>query len=117
MNEWVYEREGLSIKVSSKASVGRIQWLGSSDSRHPAAFLNPLCEELSVRLQNSDVTIDLTGLDYMNSATVKPLLDMVKLLDTKCRRVIIVFRSSDWQRTHRNCMLALARTLKNTHVE
>ena len=98
-------------------SVSRIEWKGVSDSRNPAEFLNPLMMAWSGKLKNVDVTVDLSGLEYMNSATVKPLINLVKLLDGNGQKVLVVFRAVDWQRTHRNCMSVLARTLRNTCVQ
>ncbi|WP_437819720.1 hypothetical protein [Sorangium sp. So ce1078] len=117
MAEWTFEHDGLVVRISREADRARIAWSGVSDIRSPAAFLNPHLGDWSAKLKDTDVTVDLTGLEYMNSATVKPLLDLVKMLDQTSRFVLVIFRDNDWQRAHRNCMAVLARALKNTRVQ
>ncbi|WP_437535205.1 hypothetical protein WME79_13255 [Sorangium sp. So ce726] len=117
MAEWTFEQDGLTVRITRDADRSRIAWSGVSDMRSPASFLNPFLDDWSAKLKDTDVTVDLTGLEYMNSATVKPLLDLVKLLDQTSRFVLVVFRENDWQRTHRNCMAVLSRTLKKTKVQ
>jgi len=117
MTEWMYEHEGLHVRVSTTSGGARIEWKGVSDSCNPGEFLNPLITDWSGKLKNLEVTVDLSELDYMNSATIKPLINLVKLLDGNGQRVLIRFRDVDWQRTHRNCMSVLARTLRNTQVQ
>jgi hypothetical protein len=117
MADWTFEHDGLTVRISKDAGCSRIEWSGISDLRSPASFLGPLLEDWSTKLKDTDVTIDLTGLEYMNSATVKPLIDLIRLLDHTSRAVSVVFRDNDWQRVHRNCMAALARTMKRTKVQ
>ena len=117
MMEWVHEQDGLTIVVTKSGSSARVAWKGVSDARNPGAFLNPLLQSWTEKLKHSEVTVDLTGLDYMNSATVMPLITFIKHLDANGKPISLVFREIDWQRTHRNCMAALARTLTNVRVE
>lgn len=117
MNERTYQHEGLTLVVRRLGSKATVLWQGVSDSRHPAQFLNPVIEELGDSLQNTDVTIDLRHLQYMNSSTVQPLIVMIRRLDANGRPVRVVFLDVDWQRTHRNCMSAMARTFKNVQIE
>ncbi|WP_437785532.1 hypothetical protein [Sorangium sp. So ce1097] len=117
MAEWTFEHDGLTVRITRDADRSRIEWSGVSDIRSPASYLSPFLDDWSSKLRGTEVTVDLTGLEYMNSATVKPLLDLVKLLDQTSRFVLVVFRDNDWQRAHRNCMAVLARTLKKTKVQ
>ncbi|AUX25030.1 uncharacterized protein SOCEGT47_055720 [Sorangium cellulosum] len=48
---------------------------------------------------------------------MKPLIELIRQLDQTSRGVFVVFRENDWQRAHRNCMVALARTMKRTKVQ
>jgi anti-anti-sigma regulatory factor len=117
MNEQTYQHEGLTLVVRRLGTKATVLWQGVSDSRHPAQFLNPVIDELGDSLQNTDVTIDLRHLQYMNSSTVQPLIAMIRRLDANGRPVRVVFLDVDWQRTHRNCMSAMARTFKNVQIE
>lgn len=117
MTEWVHEHDGLTIAVSVKGTKAKVEWRGISDARSPAVFLNPLLQDLSTKLKSCDVTVDFTGLEYMNSATVMPLIGFIKRLDRNGQPIVVMFRDVDWQRTQRNCMSALSCTLTNVRVQ
>ena len=117
MSECVYRQDGLSLTLEQSAGTATITWKGVSDGRFPGRSLNPLFREWVEKLQGSKVVVDLTRLEYMNSATVMPLIQMVRQLDASAKQVRVLFLDVDWQRTHGNCMKAVARTLKNVQVE
>jgi len=114
--KWQFEQDGLVIEASCLNGKGKVTWCGVSDSRTPAIFLRPILRELSERMKGVEVTVDFSKLEYMNSATVSPLINFVKTLDVSCKRTIVLFSASDWQRTHLQCMRAIATTLRNTQV-
>jgi hypothetical protein len=43
---------------------------------------------------------DFAGLEYMNSATVVPVIASVKKLDAVASSLSVVFSDAGWQRTH-----------------
>jgi hypothetical protein len=112
-----FERDGLCIQMERAAGQVTVSWLGVSDSRSPAAFLNPIIEEITRSVAGSQVTVDFTRLEYMNSATVTPLISLVKSLDQAKAQVLLLFAEVDWQRTHLQCLKAIARTMSNVRVE
>jgi hypothetical protein len=115
--KWQFEQDGLIINASrSTNGKGTVTWCGVSDSRTPGVFLRPVLRELSEKLKGAEVTVDFSKLEYMNSATVSPLINFVKALDGTCSRTLVLFSETDWQRTHLQCMRAIAITLKNTQV-
>ena len=107
----------LTISVVRIATGATIMWKGTSDSRSPGATLNPALERLVQSVENFDVTVDFTELEYMNSATVAPMMELIRKLDTSCKSVRVVFLDAGWQCTHSRCMSAIARTLKHFNVE
>ena len=112
-----YERDGLTIRVRHSFQGAIVEWKGVSDSRDPAAFLTPYLARLLPRLPNASVVIDFTGLEYMNSATVSPIIRFIRDLDNAAEDVLVQFSDVDWQLTHLRCMKAIARTLKRVRVE
>jgi len=112
-----FEQDGLRIEMSRASENVTVSWLGVSDSRSPAAFLNPVIERITRSAAGSSVTVDLTRLEYMNSATVTPLIQLVRSLDQAKSRVLLLFAEVDWQRTHLQCMKAISRTMTNVRVE
>jgi len=114
--KWQFEQDGLVINASRANGKGSVTWRGISDSRTPALFLRPVLRELSEQLKGAEVTVDFSKLEYMNSATVSPLINFVKTLDGSCTSTMVLFSETDWQRTHLQCMRAIATTLRNTQV-
>ena len=79
--KWQFEQDGLIINASRTNGRGTVAWRGVSDSRTPALFLRPVLRDLSEKMKGAEVTVDFTKLEYMNSATVSPLINFVKTLD------------------------------------
>jgi hypothetical protein len=117
MNTSTFTRDGLSIIVGEQASTTTVRWLGVSDSRDPAVHLLPYLTSLLDLLSGKDVLVDLRDLEYMNSATVSPLINFVKNLDAKGARTTLTFDATvPWQKVNAQCMRAIARTLSNVKV-
>jgi hypothetical protein len=115
--KWQFEQDGLLISASRANGKGTVAWCGVSDSRTPGIFLRPVLREVSEKMKGAEVTVDFTKLEYMNSATVSPLINFVKTLDGICTRILVLFAETDWQRTHLQCMRAIATTLRHVAVE
>ena len=115
--KWQFEQDGLVISASRANGKGTIAWCGVSDSRTPGIFLRPVLREVSEKMKGAEVTVDFTKLEYMNSATVSPLINFVKTLDGIFTRILVLFAETDWQRTHLQCMRAIATTLRHVAVE
>jgi hypothetical protein len=115
--KWQFEQDGLVINASRANGKGTVAWGGVSDSRTPGIFLRPVLRDLSEKMKGAEVTVDFTKLEYMNSATVAPLINFVKTLDGTCTRTVVLFSQTDWQRTHLQCMRAIATTLRNVMVD
>ena len=114
---WQFEQDGLVISASRVNGKGTVAWCGVSDSRTPGLFLRPVLRDLLEKMKGAEVTVDFTKLEYMNSATVSPLINFVKALDGTCKRIMVLFSETDWQRTHLQCMRAIATTLRNVLVD
>lgn len=116
MNRQSYAQGGLVLEIEQEKTEARIVWKGVSQERNPGQFLNPLVQEWAAKLNNVAVTVDLRQLEYMNSATVQPLVSLIKRLDASGMPIRVLFNDVDWQKTHRNCMSAIARTLRHVSV-
>ena len=115
--KWQFTQDGLVINASRGSARGSVAWVGVSDSQTPGVFLRPILKDVLDKMKGAEVTFDLTKLEYMNSATVSPLIQFVKALDGSCTRIVVLFSQADWQRTHLQCMRAIATTLKHVTVE
>jgi hypothetical protein len=110
-------KDALSIVVERSDSEASMTWLGESDGRNPSEFLTPIVTQLASELSGLPVTIDLTGLAYMNSATVAPLIACIKAFDACAPVVHVQFSNVDWQRTHVQCLRTISRKLKGVRIE
>jgi hypothetical protein len=113
----IFENGGLVISVTRTAKDATITWTGESDSRNPGDFLNPLINRLAKEFTGFNVSIDFSGLSYMNSATVAPLIMCIKLCDASAASVLVTFSDMDWQRTHVQCVRTISRALKKVRIE
>ncbi len=117
MNRSVHEQNGLTVVVEQSGDVATIVWRGVSDARFPGQFLNPLIREWAQNLKDCSVTVDMRRLEFMNSATVMPFINLIRLLAANGKLVRVWFSDTRWQRSQCSCMTAVTRSLKNVHVE
>jgi hypothetical protein len=110
--------DALSVRVSRSKRAATVAWEGVGDSRTPGNSLNPVTQKLCTRLKGCEVVVDFAGLEFVNSATIAPLIQFVRNLSSNGCPVVVVFDAdSDWQRTHMLCMKTIARTLIGVRVE
>ncbi|NUP07820.1 MAG: hypothetical protein HOW73_17365 [Polyangiaceae bacterium] len=112
----LFSEQALSIEVCDTGAGVRVTWRGKSDIREPDNKLIPFLDQLAERLKNRKVTIDFRRFEYMNSATVSPIIRFVRRLDRNAASTVLVYDPLiDWQRVNFLCMKTIARTL--AHVE
>jgi hypothetical protein len=111
-------KDGLHIIVSRSPRGGvTIRWTGISDARQPELVLGPFMKRLARDFKGEVVTIDFSGFEYMNSATVSPIIQFIKLLDAGDTPTVLLYDTNvAWQRVNFMCMKAIARTLKHVEV-
>jgi len=112
-----FEHGGLTVSVIGAVASATVRWQGVSDAREPATHLSPFLSNLVDSIYNKDVCVDFRKLEYMNSATVSPLINFVKTLDARGTRTTLLFDMDvPWQKVNARCMRAIARTLSNVQV-
>src|ERR1700754_1526612 len=106
-----YGGEGLIIQVTMSEQAAMVIWEGTSDSRDPAAAFAPLLKQLSED-RRKNVTLDFRKLSFMNSASVSPIIQLVKALNAAEVPTTLVYDTSvAWQRINCECMQVLATRL------
>lgn len=70
------------IEVTAEPGELRLSWQGSLHSSHPEEILDPFFDNLLAELkkQKASVICDFTGLEYMNSASIPPLIQLLRRL-------------------------------------
>lgn len=112
-----FENAGLYISVEKLGTSTTIRWSGVSDVREPAIQLTPFFLGLLRSIGEKPTVVDFRELEYMNSATVSPIINFVKTLDARGTQTTLLFNPEvPWQKINAQCMRAIARTLKKVHV-
>jgi hypothetical protein len=93
-------RGELTLELLQSPQELRLRWLGKSTEREPGHFLVPILAEAfeTARDAGTQLVLDFTDLDYMNSSTFTPV---VKALDHSRRLAVPVILeyslSRKWQ--------------------
>ena len=116
MNEYNFQHEGLRLTVTQLKDGFTIAWSGVSDSRSPGDFINPITQRLVKQVRGREITIDVSALEFMNSATVGPLISSVKAFEAAGKEVLVIFSNADWQRVHAQCTRTIAKTMSSVRV-
>ena len=111
------EVDELAIRVT-KGATAKIEWIGISDSRDPAAVVDPFLDELVSELEAERTVVDFRALKYMNSPTVATIVKLVRLLDAKRIKTEVIYdQSIKWQQSAFSALDAIARMLTHVTVE
>jgi anti-anti-sigma regulatory factor len=111
-----FERDGLSVVIRPAGPGCVIRWTGSSDAKNPQEFIQPIVDYVVEQMKHGSVTIDFTGLAFMNSSTVSPIIGMLKSLNANSIATRVEFSSADWQQTHMRCLKTISRVLEHVTV-
>lgn len=112
-----FESDGLIVIVTHRPSELQVAWRGVGDNRDPSEQLGPFLQRVVAEAAGRTVRVDFLGLQYVNSATVSPIIQFVKSLDAVARSVTLLYDTSVfWQRTQYRCMRAIAGSLKTVQV-
>jgi hypothetical protein len=113
----IYNRDGLVLHTSESSSGVTLIWSGLHDSRDPGLHLDPGLEQFVSTFKSKSLTIDFSGLEYMNSAAVSPIISFIRNLDAAQIPTSLVYNTSiSWQRVTARCMRIIARTLNHIQV-
>lgn len=110
-------KEGNLEIVIEEGSSNKMTWLGNSEDRDPSAFLNPYFDDLISGFKGKDLEIDFIKLEYMNSSTVPPIIQLIKSLNSSAVKTLISYdKDSKWQSASFKALETIARTMDNIEV-
>lgn len=91
--------EELSIRLSNEDDVSRIVWSGISEIQDPEHDIGPFLRGLVPQLKDRKVVIDFRLLEYINSATLQPIFQLLKELNTQEIQTVMMYDPKvEWQR-------------------
>jgi len=105
-------KEG-NLEITLEQNNGNImKWLGRSDDRDPSALLNPYIDGVIDTLKGKDLEIQFGQLEYMNSSTVPPIIQLIKKLNnSEIKSVITYDKDSKWQAASFKALETIVRTM------
>jgi hypothetical protein len=111
-------KEGrLEIKASGTPAKTMLTWLGHSDAQNPAQFLTPYFTELINEFKGTEIVADFSKLSYMNSSTVSPIIQFLKMANTKSIKTTVQYdASSTWQSASFKALKAMSMVMKHITI-
>jgi hypothetical protein len=108
----------LLISVTTSGGVTRFEWRGTSDASDPGREITPFLTATADKGEGQAFELDFRHLEYMNSATVAPIVHFIRLLDGRGIAVKLIFDVGvGWQRVNFVAMKSMARALRYLTVE
>jgi hypothetical protein len=114
-----FESNGLFVDVDVQHSRLTLKWKGQSFARDPSLLLKPFFDGLERYVSKTrDIELDFRSLEYMNSATLKPILTFVQAASADYRTVLVRYDAhKTWQRLSFKLLKALSATWGNVSLE
>ena len=111
------ELEELVINVTQDGDSNHIVWTGTSEIQDPGIVLGPFLRGLVPKLAKRKAIIDFRKLEYMNSATLQPILQLIKELSANQIETVMLYDPEvEWQRLSFRSIKAIAMTLPNISI-
>lgn len=108
----------LLIKIEEDGELVRVIWSGVSDDMAPGKVINPYLSSLLESIGKRKVSIELYPLEFMNSSTVPPIIQFIKLCSNKNLDILILYsESKEWQRFSFKSFETFALVYKNLKIE
>lgn len=111
------EVDELKIQLITDNENARITWQGVSELEDPAASIGGFLRGLIPDIKSKHVVMDFRPLEYMNSATLQPLLLVLKEYNAaEIRTEIIYDPGVEWQRIVFRSVAAISTTLSRVSI-
>lgn len=112
------QADDLTIESLRQSDQLVVRWLGRSEDKDPARTLQPLLDQVCDQFRNARaVELDFRSLEYMNSSTVRPILNLVRRASSDAGSVRVRYDASkSWQRLSFLAIGAALHSLTNVQV-
>lgn len=108
----------LELAVKYKGSTIVMDFLGRSIDRNPGTEIRPYFAGIRNSLEGHDLVLDFRDLKYMNSSTVRPIIEIIRGASQVAKSVKVRYHSTvTWQRLSFKLIDALAKDWPNVTVE
>jgi len=109
----------LEVSVAEQAGGPlSMQFRGESDSSDAAALLRSLFDSYFEAACERGLTLDFMRLDYMNSSTFPPIVELIRRLHEHGASIKILYsKDKAWQRTPFKALSSIAAVYQNLIVQ
>ncbi len=110
-------KDGLLIVEIIESEVISMLWSGRSENKEPSVILGPYLVEIIDEINGRKLDIDFTKLEYINSSTVLPIIQMLKYLHSKKVSAKIYYdKESKWQSASFKALEAISKAMPGIQV-
>lgn len=111
------ELDELKIQFTTEDQKHKIVWYGTSELQDPAESIGGFLRGLIPQITDKRVSMDFRPLEYMNSATLQPLLLVLKEYNSAHIATEVVYDPNvEWQRIVFRSVAAISTTLSNITI-
>ena len=113
-----YQADDLSVESLEWNDQVVFRWRGRSEAKDPSRTLQPLLEAVVSTLHGAQsVELDFRALEYMNSSTIRPILQLVQTVSSSAANVCVRYDAAKtWQRMSFLAMGVALASLTNVKV-
>ena len=109
--------DDLTIQVVHEGDTVTMTWFGTSEIQAPAQSLSPFLMDVITGLQGQNVVVDFRAVEYLNSATLWPVLQMLRALNDRQLSTKVLFDpTSESQRTTYRCLQTIGTSLPKISI-
>lgn len=113
-----FKKSSLSIVTKDAGNKAVMSWIGKSDFKHPASYLMPYLDDFVSELSKTELAIEFSRVEYMNSSTVPPLIQLLKSLNERGIKTTITYnKNAHWQVMSFKALETLAKLLDNIEIK
>ncbi len=111
-------KEGeLEIRVDTGPAKTVLTWLGHIEFRDPKQILVPYLTRVVEQFKGSELVADFSKLTYMNSPSVLPIIQFLKMAEAKRIKMVIKYDSTcTWQSASFKALKAMCAMMKYVTV-
>ncbi len=112
-------KEGkLEIRVNTGPTKTVLTWFGHSEFQDPKQILVPYLTCVVEEFKGSELVADFCKLTYMNSPSVLPIIQFLKMAEAKKIKLVLKYDAScTWQSASFKALKAMCTMMKYVKVE
>jgi hypothetical protein len=112
-----FTHEDLTITVKQVGNTVTMAWLGQSAAKDPGSALRPYLTRFVDEVKGHELTLRYNDLDFMNSSSVKVILQFVTHLNAAGITTVITYDDTiSWQRLSFQALKTFSRQMEHIAI-